>query len=220
MERQGPTWVDVGPRSLRVSGAARHDIDFGPSGAHCLVLESVGPEQQLLRTPRFLAADSYLARIAGRLARVLVSTGPSRSLDLDGLQAEIWAQVGRRLKGRRTTAPPPWLARAWDALHDSGGRSSVTHLAELVGTHRVHLARAFRDHFGVSVTECARRLRVSAACRLIAHGQLPLSQAAVEAGFADQSHLTRAIRSYLATTPGALRRAMLHRFKTGMPASR
>jgi AraC family transcriptional regulator len=78
----------------------------------------------------------------------------------------------------------------------------------------VHLARAFRDHFGVPITVYARRIQLDAAQRMLTDSLLPLSQVAALTGFADQSHLTRTMRSALGCTPGTLRRAALHRFKT------
>ncbi len=94
----------------------------------------------------------------------------------------------------------------------------VADLAREAGVHRVHLARAFRDHFGESVTLFARRVRLEAAQRLIAAGGISLAQAAARAGFADQSHLTRVMRAALGLTPGRMR-ATLPPFKTqGGPA--
>ena len=39
MEREKKSWRDVARGTVRVSGAARHDIDFSPAGATCLLLE-------------------------------------------------------------------------------------------------------------------------------------------------------------------------------------
>jgi AraC family transcriptional regulator len=84
-----------------------------------------------------------------------------------------------------------------------------------VGVHRVHLAREFRDHFGLTVGDYVRRRRLARARHLLAHTDLPLSAAAADAGFADQAHLTRAFRAAFGTTPGRFRldRA-LRAFKT------
>jgi AraC family transcriptional regulator len=121
------------------------------------------------------------------------------------------AQIARRLGGRATPAPP-WLALVRERLHDTGGTAPVEALAADAGVHRVHLARTFRDHVGVPVTVYARRLRLEAARRHVERG-VPLAQAAARAGFADQSHLTRTMRSAWGVTPGELRRT-LHPFKT------
>jgi AraC family transcriptional regulator len=89
----------------------------------------------------------------------------------------------------------------------------VSELADEAGVHRVHLARTFREHYGVSVSRYARQVRVQSALRLLSLGSLPLSRVALEAGFADQSHLTRTMRDAVGSTPAAIR-SMLHPFKT------
>jgi len=211
VEREPDGWRDVGPGTVRVSGAARHDCDFGPAGARCLVLElddeALGP----VGDPRFLAPDGWLVRLARRLDVAASAADPGPRFALPGLTAELLAQVARRLDDR-DGPPPPWLDRAREILDDMAGAVPVAELAEAVGVHRVHLARTFRDHVGVPVTAYARQLRLDAARREMARG-VPLARVAVRAGFVDQSHLTRTMKSAWGLTPGALRRS-LHRYKT------
>lgn len=210
VEREPSGWRDVAPGTVRVSGAARHDCDFGPAGARCLLLELDDAPLEVA-TPRYLARDSRLARLARDLAAA--ASGPTPPFDLPGLTAEFLAQIARRLGGRDGPAPP-WLGRVRELLHDADGSVPVATLAREAGVHRVHLARTFRDHFGVPVTLYARQLRLQAARRLLAAGDLPLAGVAARAGFADQSHLTRAMREGWGITPGALLRT-LHPYKTG-----
>ena len=49
------------------------------------------------------------------------------------------------------------------------------------------------------------RVRVERALRLLAEGELPVSAVALEAGFANQSHLSVWMRRIVGTTPGAFR---------------
>jgi AraC family transcriptional regulator len=216
VERDGRIWRDVGPGSVRVSGAARHDIDFGPAGARCLVLEaepgSGATALQRLAKPRFLEADGWLSQVVRRIDALASRPDPARYMVLGGLAAELLAQLERRLDGRRS-APPPWLERARDQVNDSNGTVSVAALAREAGVHRVYLARAFRDHFGMPVTEYARRVRLEVAQRLLVTSSVPVAQVAVRSGFADQSHLTRVMRATLGITPGAFRRERLQPFK-------
>ena len=211
IEREGRGWRDVGPGTVRVSGAARHDCDFGPAGARCLLLDVDDSALGAVAAPRFLPADGSLAALARRLDAATSVAGPARVFDVPGLTAELLAQIARRLAGR--AGPPPlWLGRVRQLLHDTHGTLPVALLAREAGVHRVHLARAFREHTGVPVTLYARQLRLREARRLLAE-DLPLAGVAARAGFADQSHLTRAMHEAWGVTPGALRRA-LHPFKT------
>ena len=64
------------------------------------------------------------------------------------------------------------------------------------------LLRAFVQARGMTPCRYLESLRVSAARRLLEQG-VPPTEAALEAGFADQSHLTHAFSRYLGVTPGA-----------------
>jgi AraC family transcriptional regulator len=68
-----------------------------------------------------------------------------------------------------------------------------------------HLARAFRKYFGYSIGEYVRRRRVLFACEHIAAGE-PLSQVAIDAGFANQPHLSRTFKAITGISPGEFRR--------------
>lgn len=216
-EREGSSWRDMTPGLLRVSGAASHDLTFGAIDTRCLVIEAEprlpAPALQRLARPQFLALDPWLHQLVHRLAQ------PHSALGQVGLRTELFAQLERRLGGR-AAPPPPWLAQIRERLHDSRGMVSVTDLAADAQVHRVHLARAFRDHFGVPITVYARRIQLDTAQQLLLTSALPLSQVAAVAGFADQSHLTRAMRATLGWTPGRVRREALHRFKTAARALR
>lgn len=66
----------------------------------------------------------------------------------------------------------------------AGGEAGVSPSRE-AGVHRVHVARTFRDHYGMPVTTYARKLRVHAALTIVATSSLPLSRLALESGYAD-----------------------------------
>jgi AraC family transcriptional regulator len=204
VERDGKTWRDVAPGTVRVSGAARHDIDFSARGATCLVLEPDPNAIAHLRSPRFIEHDQRLASLAFRIGRTSRSEHPVDRVLEDDLTVEFLAQVDRRLRGR-AEPPPPWLARIRDIVHSDPHRSPMVALAEQAGVHRVHVARVFRDHYGVSVSTYARRIRVRKALRLLADTDVSLSELAYMSGYADQSHLTREIRRATGSTPAALK---------------
>jgi AraC-like DNA-binding protein len=79
---------------------------------------------------------------------------------------------------------------AADLLREPGLR-----LAQWSSEHRLHpgsLARAFRQQFGVTPAEFRSIARTRRAMRHLE--RLPLSEAAAESGFADQAHMSRAIK--------------------------
>lgn len=84
-------------------------------------------------------------------------------------------------------------------------------LASAAGASPWHLQRLFRRSVGCSPHEYQTLLRLSLARRLLAEG-LPIAEAAVEAGFSDQAHLTRLFGRHFGFTPGEFR---ARSFKTG-----
>jgi AraC-like DNA-binding protein len=70
--------------------------------------------------------------------------------------------------------------------------------------------RKFRASFRVSPHDYLRRMRVRLATHALVYTGAPLSQVAMEHGFADQSHFTREFRREIKITPGEYRR----RFKS------
>ncbi len=211
-ERESTGWRDVGAGTVRVTGAARHDIDFSKLGATCMVLDVDAESMAAPRSPLFIDRDEQLMAIAGRLDRYAKRVDPLARVRRADLTTELLAQIDRRLRGKAAPSPP-WLSRIRDLVNDSRGDVSVEELAREAGVHRVHVARTFRDHYGISVSTYARRVRVESAIALLATSDMTLSQLAFDSGFSDQSHLTREIRAAIGETPGALR-ARLHPFKT------
>jgi AraC-like DNA-binding protein len=74
-------------------------------------------------------------------------------------------------------------------------------LEEITGTDRYTLARHFRRAYGTSPDRYRMLRRVELARAAIERG-VPLAQAAVQSGFADQSHLTRQFKRTYGMTPG------------------
>jgi AraC-like DNA-binding protein len=76
-------------------------------------------------------------------------------------------------------------------------------------TTREHASRTFRRHFGFSPSVFRSERRFRDALALLADFTTPLASVALDAGFADQAHLTRDFRARTGTTPGAFRRSLL-----------
>jgi AraC-like DNA-binding protein len=105
---------------------------------------------------------------------------------------------------RRESGP---VARA-RALIDQRYRDDhgLADLAAAARLPRHQLIRAFRRETGFTPHSYLVHRRVLAAKASLRHGLSP-SEAAIDAGFFDQSHLTRAFKARLGVTPGAYRAA-------------
>ena len=100
---------------------------------------------------------------------------------------------------RRSTPP---VIRAVQRLESAPQRStSLSELAAVSGVSRFQLVRGFSRETGTTPHAYLLQLRVRLARRFLAAGESP-ADAALLAGFADQSHLTRAFVRQLGVTPG------------------
>jgi len=182
------------------------------AGAHVVVVQPDPACTELLRPfAHFLerASHRHHAGIAARAA--LLACELERPDDLTRLAAEaavlemLVVLARMDLDGMRR--PPPWLLRAQELVHARFKDSlQAAELAREVGVHPAHLARAFRLHFKVSLGSYVRRLRLEWAAAQLARSGDSLAAVALAAGFADQSHFTRAFKRYSGLTPNAYRR--------------
>jgi AraC-like DNA-binding protein len=78
---------------------------------------------------------------------------------------------------------------------------SLSELAEVVGMSQYHFLRSFRNFVGMPPYAYLLQQRLGYAKAMLRKG-VPLSEASVEAGFADQSHFTRHFRRVYGMSPG------------------
>ena len=91
------------------------------------------------------------------------------------------------------------------ALVASRGRLGVEVLARRMGCSARHLRAVVRAALRVGPATAARLLRAEAAIEAIGGTDAPLAAVALDAGFADQAHMTRAVRELAGATPARLR---------------
>ena len=82
---------------------------------------------------------------------------------------------------------------------------SIQALAAMVGLSMCHFARAFKQSQGMTPHDYLVHCRVRRTQELLADTNLPLSEIAIAAGFADQSHCARRFRELVGLTPSRYR---------------
>jgi AraC-like DNA-binding protein len=108
-----------------------------------------------------------------------------------------------------------WLAGAhdWpDALAEAlraDPSLSLEHWAEAAGLHPGSLSRGFARVFGMSPAAYRLVQRTRRAIDALMRSDVPLSRLAIDCGFADQAHMTRAVASLAGAPPALLR----HRYR-------
>ena len=164
--------------------------------------------------PLFVAPVIQDPAVAAALRRLHAALmGPATALERDVRLAAAIAALDRQASRRGPAAPAAHAAdralaaRVREHLHASYlDDVGADDLARLAGHSRFAVYRAFRAAYGLSPSEYQRQLRLRTARELIVTGTPP-ARAAVEAGFADQAHLTRWFVRCFGVTPGAFRRA-------------
>jgi AraC family transcriptional regulator len=201
---------DLGALHLVVKPAGVvHSNEFGPAGARLFTIRFAADflaglaedgerlAYRWLFTPE--CARAAIAAFRSFRARATEDEGP----------LTVLAALGDGEPRSVATRQPAWLAHARDLLHAEFARSpTVREVAHRIGVHPVHMTRVFHRHFGCTVGVYLRRLRLQAAATALAEGDLPLARIAAETGFADQPHLTRALRAAGGITPDAYRRLL------------
>jgi AraC-like DNA-binding protein len=110
--------------------------------------------------------------------------------------------------GPRRAGPPPPIARARARLDEAPAETvTLAALAALSGVTVPQLLRGFSRTLGMTPHAYLMQRRVRFAQAEIARG-VPLAEAAASAGFADQSHMTRAFTRQLGLPPGRFRAAL------------
>lgn len=81
----------------------------------------------------------------------------------------------------------------------------VERLGRLVGMSEAHFTRSFRRTTGESPYQFVLRLRLSQACELLVHPEVPIAEIAYSCGFSSQSHLTDLFRARIGVSPAQYR---------------
>lgn len=203
LERHGGRDREVAQPSAGFKPAGlTHDNRYGRDGALILSvnLDPAGFAGDLDRTGWHWSPTPPCGRSAELLG--LVREGGSTAADAvwDVLAAAGEAPAATALRGE-----PGWLRRIRERLEDPQDRTDIAGMAAGERVHRVHLSRCFQAHHAVPPSVYRSRHRVSRALGLLAAGMAPAA-AATEAGYADQAHLSRAVKRQTGLTPGGFGR--------------
>lgn len=192
----GDTIVGLDAGAVRVAGAGTGDV------------------LQIRMSPVVAAAILRDTDIIGGTVTPLRELWGSRAAALaERLRAtpsweERFAIAGEFLRSRaaRRFGVAPEIAYAWNQTVRTRGLLRVEDLAMETGWTRQRLWSRFRTRIGVSPKRACELVRFDHAAHLLAAGRPPADVAA-EAGYADQSHLHRRIKSIVDMTPTGVARA-------------
>jgi AraC-like DNA-binding protein len=113
--------------------------------------------------------------------------------------------------GRRAKRQDPAIQKMRDYLQSHYIRNvKVQELADLAGVSRVHATRMFTSALGIAPHEYLNSTRVIRAKQMIKQGA-SLTQAAFDAGFSDQAHLSKRFKRSMGISPGQYQKILLTR---------
>jgi AraC family transcriptional regulator len=184
--RAGPGQLSLKP------GRIAHADRYGHDGA--ILLSFVFRCEQT--ADEAIGRRGWQWRTMGSVTPNLTLSEPRSSLD-----DVLWDWLATTDIDAPSGQPPAWLRWAKSELDRQDSRPDIASLAKDAGVHRVHFTRQFARYFGLSPS-IYRQLQMAARAvsAMVDQGQSPAT-AAADAGFADQSHMARAIRAAFGTTP-------------------
>lgn len=204
-----PHQDEVGPRGVRF-----FEIEIRPSWRQKLADYSAA-----LDIAHDDCVGGPLLWFGMKMYREFIETDGAENLTADALVvesllAEMLGSVAR-MRREHVADPPIWLRRVIERLTaEYSERLTLDELSHEAGVHPVHLSRVFRKFVREGIGEHIHRLRIRAACEQMLTRELSMAEISLAAGYADQSHFTRAFRRATGVTPAAFRRQLIRPIKS------
>ena len=97
------------------------------------------------------------------------------------------------------------MAVAYIQEHYKDPELSASTVAQIANMMPSAFSKAFKQSTGIAYLEYIHRLRIDAAKKLLAKGQMNLKEIAEQVGYTNTVTMNRAFKRYENTTPGKLR---------------
>lgn len=186
-EHVGPGWA--------IRAGASHVLQPAPA----LTLVLADPQSRLAAQLQQALVRAPIAPLPPDLLALLTADGPLRDLP---------ARVEQQLPGPRHPLDPRLAAALRLATQPGTGgeAAAVAAMAAHCGLSPSRLRALSQAQFGLPFAKLLLWSKVRRACVALAHGA-GLAEAAQDAGFADQAHLTRTMARVIGLTPGEAKSA-------------
>jgi AraC family transcriptional regulator len=172
------------------------DCKFARGG---LIPQNYTEKHRLLVVMQSLANQIEVAGAHGRL----LAESAARLLAAE-VAASDWSR-----KPRLAAEPAPQgqrVGRAIDYIEAHFSEDvSLLELSRVSGLGPTHLTKLFKRHAGMTPYAYVIRRRLRHAVYLLTQSDAPISQLAVDAGFADQQHMTHVFSRHFGRTPNSFR---------------
>lgn len=192
-------------RVFEAAGCTYHTVYIGADQVSEITYEITGGQKTIpfFRTP--IIFDSSTCRLYLDFCRAIETEEPTltKEITLRDLFGRLIVRYAERpLRARRVGRERRAVQRARDYLTDNYTKNvSLDDLANVTQLSGFHLNRVFRREVGMPPHAFQIQVRVLRAKALLQQGA-SISGCAIEAGFADQSHLNRHFKRLAVVTPG------------------
>ena len=196
-------WEDDGPTSIL-------SMNLAPELMRSVADSMRLNPDRLMLEPQLWIKDPKLQHLGWAVTAELEAADPFGRLYAESLGTALAVHVLRRYI---PSANPPLdrglskrqLRRVLDHIQEHlGSDLSLSELAGIAGVSASHLKSLFKESTGLPVHQYVIRRRVDYAVELLSSGKRRLSEVALQAGFADQSHMARCMRRLIGMTPSAV----------------
>jgi AraC family transcriptional regulator len=139
-----------------------------------------------------------------RLHREFLSGDAASALTVESVLFELCDYLSDST--RSAAQEPAWVGEAEELFRTHlAERIDLSAVAQQIGVNPAHLCRTFRRFRRRTIGDYVVGLRVQFVCRKLLETRDSLTTIAVEAGFADQSHMTRIFKRITGVPPGVYR---------------
>ncbi len=167
-------------------------------------------DEDVLSTPRLDFTDNRIHGLARLIAQECMEPDSRHDLYGDGLMLALFIdlmKLGRTPPMRRSALSPRQLRRVQGFIEENCLRNiRMQELADLTELSQSYFSHAFKAATGLPPHQWHMKVRMKRVQDMLARTELPLTDIAASAGFADQAHFTRAFRRACGVTPAAWRR--------------
>lgn len=187
-------------------------LGMAPSFLEKIARESIKATQIEL-IPQFILVDSLIQQILLSLHADIIAGHPTGQLFGDSLAIALATRLLQNHTVWKTRYPsahgglPTYLRdRALEFIESHLDQPfTLDQLADAMGMSVFYFCRQFKQTMGIAPHQYVTRRRIERAKELLWHSQLPITEIALQVGFATPSAFSQVFRRLTGTTPKAFR---------------
>jgi AraC-like DNA-binding protein len=186
---------------LFLPAGTMHENTVAEPGSHGVVIELAEGFASLFLPDRRGSIRLSNLELRGTPLELIAQLSTADAVAPLLIRALITEILARTVRAAAGEPPPAWLLRVIEEIdaHYAGG-VSLAQAASSAGVSPVRTRHALRRWYGRTFAEMLRERRISAALALLESG-VSLGRIAIECGFYDQSHFTRAFEAVRGISP-------------------